>query len=195
MFERVLVPTDLSEHSKNLLDCIVQLPGVKEIVLLNVVVEESTNELKDAEVKLNGLTKYLDKTGFVIKTKAEVRPEDEGISSIVMAWSKGALQNCPPGSVSRDVLCCDDTHLIGIRLSEAALRCRVCSKGLDIACHVTAGDAAKEINETADGEDASLIAMSSLGRSSSGGAQTGRTAYDVANTAIRPVLVIRADKV
>ncbi len=40
MFEKVLFPTDLSEHSKRMAGCIGQLPSVKEVVLLNVVVGE-----------------------------------------------------------------------------------------------------------------------------------------------------------
>jgi len=84
---------------------------------------------------------------------------------------------------------------IGVRLSEAALRCRICSKGLDITCHVVVGNTVQEINEMADKENVSLIAMSSIGKSSPGGVQVGRTTYDVANTAVKPVLVIRASKV
>jgi nucleotide-binding universal stress UspA family protein len=87
------------------------------------------------------------------------------------------------------------TPPLGVRLSEAALRCRVCSKGLDITCHVVVGDIVQKINEMADEENVSLIAMSSMGERSSSEVQAGIATYNVANTAIKPVLVIRASKV
>ncbi len=327
MFEKILVPLDLSEHSKKILDCIRQLPSVKEVVLLNVIAEVPLAEvqgpsakLRNAEAKLEELAKYLGKTEFSIKTRAEVMPvmgsvsnairrvaDDEGASLIVMGIGdrgdvrgfvqgtalgaiQGAMQDSSLGSISRDILCYDDTHLLlirhkaldeeralqeclcsrifakvllptdlsepakaaiflvarlkgikkivllhvvpeggpqgemdakvksatdalnalaeelagieglkvtpplGVRLSEAALKCRICSKGLDITCHIVVGNIVQEINEMADKENVSLIAMSSIGRSSSDGVRAGRTTYDVANTATQLVLVIRTDK-
>lgn len=312
MFEKVLVPTDLSEHSKRVLDCVGQLPGVKEVILLNVVVREHLSELKNAKAELEELAKYIGEADFTIKTMAEVTPENESISSvirrvadeedvslIVMAGANGSVQasvqasvqgSCL-GRVSRDVLCYDDTHLLiicpglsegetilredlcsrifskvlfptdlsdqakavvffmarfkgiesivllhivpkeglkeemdakvkasayalnaiaeelagikgkkvtpplGVRLSKTALQCRICSKGLNVDCRVASGDEVKKINEIADRENVSLIAMSSMGVRSSGDASVGRMTYDIANTAVRPVLVIRTDKV
>jgi nucleotide-binding universal stress UspA family protein len=37
MFERVLVPTDLSKYAQKMLDCIGEIPGIKEVVLLNII--------------------------------------------------------------------------------------------------------------------------------------------------------------
>ncbi len=37
MFEKVLVPTDFSRYALKMLDCIGEIPGLKEVVLLNVV--------------------------------------------------------------------------------------------------------------------------------------------------------------
>lgn len=39
MFEKVLILTDFSEHSKRLLDCIAGIRGIREIVLLHVIGE------------------------------------------------------------------------------------------------------------------------------------------------------------
>ncbi len=320
MFEKVLFPTDLSEHSKRMVGCIGQLPNVKEVVLLNVIVGEHLAKLRSAEEKLEEFAKCLGKADIIIKTKVEVIPrregieqekieresiskgissvirrvaDEEGISLIVMDGAKGPVQVSPLGRAYPDVLCNDDTHLLlicckllgeenalrddlcshifskvllptdlsepskavvsfiarlkgiknivllhvvpkegskgevearaeaaanvlnafakelagidglkvtpplGVRLSKAALRCHICSKGLNIACHVAAGNAVEKINEMADKEDVSLIAMSSVGRRSFGGADVGNvghTTYDIANTAMRPVLVIRSDK-
>lgn len=302
MFEKVLFPIDLSEQSKKVLDCIGQLPGVREVMLLNVVVGDPL-AVRDAEAKLDEFSKHLGKAGFIMKTKAEVMSENESISGvirrvadeeavslIVMAGAKGPVQDSHLGRAYQDVLCNDDTHLLlicckllgeenalrddscshifskvllptdlsepskavisfiarlkgiknivllhvvpkegskgevearaeaatdilnafaeelagidglevtpplGVRLSKAALRCHICSKGLNIACHVATGNAVENINAMADKEDVSLIAMSSVGRRSFGGANVGHTTYDVANIAMRPVLVIRTDK-
>ncbi|HSD57977.1 MAG TPA: universal stress protein [Methanotrichaceae archaeon] len=320
MFKKILVPIDISERSPRVLDCIRQLPNVKEAVLLNVVVKdplvkvwEPLAELRNAEARLEELARYLGKAEFSIKTKAEMMPEEGSVSSVIRrvadeenvplivmgVGSKSAVEGAMQGSVqgsylgkvSRDVLCYDDTHLLiirrrsldgekalqedlcshifakvllltdlseparaaiffvaklrgiknmvllhvvpeggskeemdakakaatnalnalaeelagkeglkvmpplGVRLSEAALRCRICSKGLDITCHVVVGNIVQEINEMADRENVSLIAMSSIGKSSPSGVQVGRTTYDVANTATKPVLVTRASKV
>lgn len=46
----------------------------------------------------------------------------------------------------------------------------------------------------ADKENVSLIAVSFTGKSSSSGARVESTVCDVANTATRPVLVIRKEK-
>jgi nucleotide-binding universal stress UspA family protein len=324
MFEKVLAPVDLSEHSRKILDCIRQLPSVKEVVLLNIVAKVSSTgvhgpsaKLRDAEARLEELAKYLGTAKFSIKTKAEIMPEEESVSSAirrvadeenaslivmgigdksavegdVQGTAQGAVRGSSLGRVSRDVLCYDDTHLLvisqrlldeeralqeddlcshvfakvllptdlseparaaiflaaklrgiknivllhvvpeggskgetdakvkaatnalnafaeelagieglkvtpplGVRLSEAALRCRICSKGLDITCHVVVGDIVPKINEMADEENASLIAMSSVGKDPSSEVQAGLTTYNVANTAIKPVLVIRASK-
>jgi nucleotide-binding universal stress UspA family protein len=115
------------------------------------------------------------------ETDAKVKAATDALNALAEELAgKGGLKVTPP---------------IGVRLSEAALRCRICSKGLDITCHVVVGNIVQEINEMADKENGSLIAMGSMGKSSSGGGQVGRTTYDVANTATRPVLVIRTGKV
>jgi nucleotide-binding universal stress UspA family protein len=37
MFERVLVPTDFSEYAQKTLECIGEIPGIKEVLLLNII--------------------------------------------------------------------------------------------------------------------------------------------------------------
>jgi nucleotide-binding universal stress UspA family protein len=60
--------------------------------------------------------------------------------------------------------------------------------------HVSVGDPAKEVNSIAEKEGVSLIALSSLGKNTRSGDSIGSTAYDIANAADRPVLVIRSNK-
>lgn len=37
MFEKILVATDFSKHAEKIIDCVGEIPGVKEIVLLHVL--------------------------------------------------------------------------------------------------------------------------------------------------------------
>jgi hypothetical protein len=37
MFEKVLFPTDFSKYSQKVLECVRELPGVNEVVLLHVI--------------------------------------------------------------------------------------------------------------------------------------------------------------
>jgi hypothetical protein len=61
MFEKVLVPTDFSAYAHEVLACVGNIPGVKEVVLLNVVSRptltrfwDPTTEVKNAEKKTGG---------------------------------------------------------------------------------------------------------------------------------------------
>ena len=44
MFEKVLVALDFSAYSQKILDCISEIPGIEEVVLLHVV--DATNPSK-----------------------------------------------------------------------------------------------------------------------------------------------------
>ena len=37
MFEKVLIPTDFSKEAQKVLECMGEIPGLKEVILLNVV--------------------------------------------------------------------------------------------------------------------------------------------------------------
>ena len=59
MFEKVLVPTDFSSHAKKVVECIGQIPGIKQVVLLSVIsrsvitrVWDPVAELKEVEARL-----------------------------------------------------------------------------------------------------------------------------------------------
>ncbi len=75
MFEKVLVPTDFSKYAYETVDCITQIPGLKEIVLLYVadISRPSLSKdraVEDAQVRLNGHEKYL--KGQDVKVKARL---------------------------------------------------------------------------------------------------------------------------
>jgi nucleotide-binding universal stress UspA family protein len=56
---------------------------------------------------------------------------------------------------------------------------------------VVVGSPVEEIRKMAEAEDVSLIAMSSVGQDTMKTGRIGSRTYDVANTASRPILVIR----
>ncbi len=47
MFEKVLIPTDFSNYAKNVIECIGEIPGVKDVVLLNVVTRPTITRFWD----------------------------------------------------------------------------------------------------------------------------------------------------
>jgi nucleotide-binding universal stress UspA family protein len=64
-------------------------------------------------------------------------------------------------------------------------------KGVKVTPIVVIGSPMEEIRSTADKEDVSMIAMSSVGESAFSVGKIGSITYDVASTASRPVLVVR----
>ncbi len=283
MFEKVLVPTDFSKHAHKVIECIGEIPGIKEVVLLNVVardplarVWDPVAEVKDAEKRLME-EKAITSPGISVKVRAvsvlegetasaiQRVAEEEKVSMIAMgARGKSLIQSALLGSVSRNVLRFGDTHLLIMRYkaieggdmgkfcnrvfdkvlfptdfsqpAEAALSflksldvvdqvvlLNVVSKGetqeeidanaasaqekMDAAVEdlvqagknvkalVVVGNPVDEIKKVAENEDVSLISMSSQGAVAIKKGRIGSTAYDVANSANRPVLILRRSKI
>ncbi len=283
MFERVLVPADFSKYAQKVLECIGDLPGLKEIVLLNVVARDPlartwdpVAEAKQAEKRLKEEVKYIKAPGIVVKPRAVTAIEgdvarmintianQENVDLVMMgARGKSIIQGAILGSSSRNVLRFGDRNLLIMRYkllgsleggayekyctrvfskvliptdlsepSEAAISflksipgigeivlLHVVSKGeskeeIDagtasaterlneiasewskggpkVTPQVVVGNAIEEIRTIADKEDVSLIAMSSQGRAALKSGRIGSTAYDVANSSDRPVLILR----
>lgn len=302
MFEKVLVPTDFSPHAHKILECIGEIPGLKEVVLLNVVardplarVWDPVAEAKAAEKKLAEEKMHFAKSGVEVKTKAvsalegdvsaaiqNVAEEETAHLIIMGARGKSLIRSALLGSVTRNVLRFGNKHLLIMRYkmpeglgpvgakgtwisekipekpkepmilekfcampfakvlvptdfsqpSEAAISfikniagvgeivlLHVVSKGetaesiessakkaadmlngmdqdlskggLKVSTKVAIGDPVEMIRSTADEEDVSLIAMSSVGKKTLKTGQIGSRTYDVANTSSRPVLVLR----
>jgi nucleotide-binding universal stress UspA family protein len=284
VFEKVLIPTDFSKHARKVIELAGDIPGVKEVVLLNVVARDPlarvwnpVTEVKEAEKKLLDEESYLKAPGVNVRVKAigalegEVMgaiqrvADDEKISLIVMgARGKSLIHRIFLGSVARDVLRFVNAHLLIMRFktldatgdlerfgaqifskvlyptdfsqsSEAGLSfiktmdaineiqlLHVISKGetqeeIDadviesnnrlkemaedlsksgkkVASHVVVGNPVEEILNLAKLEDVSLIAMSAQGAIAIKSGRIGSTAYDVANSAARPVLILKRSK-
>ena len=130
VFRRVLVATDFSAHADHTLECIGEIPGMEEILLVHVIDEAATNgrhlfhnpqhrtNLENAAETLEIKKRYLaDLTGVpVIARMAEsvdgdtagaiVRiAQDENVSLIVMGGrGRGLLYGSILGSVSEGVI-------------------------------------------------------------------------------------------
>ena len=62
---------------------------------------------------------------------------------------------------------------------------------MKVTTHVVVGNPVEQIHTLAEEADVSLIAMSSVGKDTMHTGRIGSRTYDVANTASRPVLVVR----
>lgn len=136
MFEKVLVPTDFSKYAQKIVECIGELPGVKEIVLLHVV--DATHpskvgwtrgpEVEDAKIDLGDVKERLEKLGFKVTTRLEVITEadvsrtiqrvadEENVSLIVMgARGKGRISGVLLGSASTGVVRFSDKDTLIMR--------------------------------------------------------------------------------
>ncbi len=54
MFEKVLIPTDFSNHARKITECLGDIPGVKEAILLNVITKPRIDSFFDplAEIRV-----------------------------------------------------------------------------------------------------------------------------------------------
>lgn len=284
MFEKVLVPTDFSSHAKKVVECIGQIPGIKQVVLMSVIsrsvitrVWDPVAELKEVEARLMEEKKLIDAPGVEVKVRAvsvlegEIAnavqrvAEEENVSLVAMgARGKSRIQSVLLGSVSRNALRFGDTHLLIMRYKvldsgEMEMYCdRIFSKvlfptdfsqpaevalsflksvqgigelvllnvvstgetdeeieenqaaankkieditrdleksGIKVTPKVLVGHPVETIRTVAEEENVSLIAMSSQGAIAIKKGRIGSTAYDVANSVDKPVLILRRSKI
>ncbi|MCK9406506.1 MAG: universal stress protein [Methanothrix sp.] len=283
MFEKVLIATDFSKHAKKVIECIGEMPGLKEVLLLNVIsrdplarVWDPVSEIKDIEKKLEEEKNAIKSPEVTVNVKAvsvlegEVASAinkvamEENVSLVAMgARGRSLIMSTLLGSSSRNVLRFGRTHLLIMRYktlddnnmekycarvfakvlfptdlsqtSEVALSflkslegigeivlLNVVSKGetdeeikasvaaakdrieeiaqnlkmagMLVSSKVVVGQPTEVIRSEAEKEDVSLIAISSQGASAIKKGRIGSTAYDVANSASRPVLILRQEK-
>jgi len=135
MFEKVLIPTDFSRHAEKIADCVGDIPGVKEIVLLHVLARDPLarvwspgDQIKEADKRLGDIKKSLEKMNLKVKARTETALEgevpsaiqrvadEEGVSLVAMgARGKSILEGVLLGSVSTDVLRHGDKDLLIMR--------------------------------------------------------------------------------
>jgi len=280
VFEKVLIPTDFSDYSKKVIECVGDIPGVREVVLLNVLTRPTVDEfwdpmaeIKAAEELLMKLKTSIKAPGIKVRVKAEFMmegevsgviqrvAEDEKISLVAMgARGKSRIKSVLLGSVSRNVLRFGDANLLIMRYktvesgdmkkycervfarvlfpmdfsqpaemalsflkglgrigelvllnvvskgeTEGEIETNVASAtmklddiarelikvGIKVTSKVAMGHPVETIHSLAEKEDVSLIAIISQGSMATGKGRIGSIAYDVANSASRPVLILR----
>jgi len=136
MFEKVLFPTDFSEYSQKTLECIGDIPGIKELMLLHVVDATHPSKhgwthgphIENAKILMEEKKEYLESLGLKVKVKVDVitegevyreileNAEKEEVSLIVMgARGKSPIKDLLLGSTSTNVVRRAKTNLLIMR--------------------------------------------------------------------------------
>ena len=136
MFEKVLFPTDFSEYAQKTLECIGEIPGIKDLMLLHVVDATHPSKrgwthgphIENTKILMDEKKEYIENLGLKVKTKVEVitegevsraileTAEKEGVSLIVMgARGKSPIKDLLLGSVSSNVVRHAKTNLLIMR--------------------------------------------------------------------------------
>ena len=135
MLKKILVPTDFSKHSQNILECISELDSDKDVVLLHVIRRSAVSRAWDPAAELEKAKKliedqklYLQSLRFNVKTRVEAILEgdiakaiervadEENASLIIMgARGRGLVSGLFLGNVSRNVLLYGHTNLLIMR--------------------------------------------------------------------------------
>lgn len=133
MFERILFPTDFSEHAQKITNCLGEIPGIKDIIILHVIDtrstaygEESESVLvKKAELILQEQKARLESIGKTVKTMVKAgipsreilrTANEEKVSLVVMgARGRSLIKDILLGSVSSDILRYGKTNLLILR--------------------------------------------------------------------------------
>lgn len=122
MFEKILFPMDFSLHSLKIIECLGEIPGIKEVIVLHVVdtdkiahmEETQDSQVKKAELKLAEHKTQLQSMGFNVETLAKVgipsreiiRTAKENAVSLIAMGARGRslIRDILLGSVTSDVL-------------------------------------------------------------------------------------------
>lgn len=132
MFEKILIATDFSRYSQKIIECICEIPGANEAILLHVVawnplarIWSPGDKIKEAYAELEESKKSLESAG--LKVKSIVVPSEENkehsviqriadkenASLIVMgARGRGIMEGILRRSVSADVLRYGNKHML-----------------------------------------------------------------------------------
>jgi nucleotide-binding universal stress UspA family protein len=140
MFENILVLTDFSAYARKFLECIEDLPEVKEVVILNVVSKDPKAKKWDPVSEIKKAKTRLAKEKALIRSpnvKATVRAvsvattsdipmaiqrvaSEENSQLVVMgARGKNIIQSILLGSMTKNILRFGDKHLLIMRYKTA----------------------------------------------------------------------------
>ncbi len=135
MLQKILVPTDFSKYSQNILECISELPSERDVVLLHVIRRSTVSRVWDPVAEVEKAKKmieeqklYLQSLRFNVKTRVEAildgdiartieKVADEEKASLIMmgARGRGRVSGLFLGNVSRNVLLYGHINLLIMR--------------------------------------------------------------------------------
>jgi nucleotide-binding universal stress UspA family protein len=136
LFDTILFPTDLSGYAIKSLDCIADLPGVREVILLHVVDATTYSkrgwthegEIENSRLLLEQHKLDLERLGLIVRVQVDVITSGsipgrildgaaaEKVGLIVMgARGRGVVQGLLLGSVSSAVLHNANNHVLILR--------------------------------------------------------------------------------
>ncbi len=142
MFKKVLFPTDFSEYAQRTFECIDDLQGVEEVILLHVVDAaylskrglDSRPYIEKAIADLEKEKERFEDLGLKIKLKVDVitngdvpraileTVNKENVSLVVMgARGKSLIEGILLGSVAKNVLRYGNTHVLIMRYKLAEM--------------------------------------------------------------------------
>ncbi|MCD1293953.1 hypothetical protein CUJ83_02945 [Methanocella sp. CWC-04] len=135
MFEKILYAIDFSEHSQKMLECLCEIPGAKEVILLHVIDSKTLGyweykeidniKVREAELLINEKKKDLESLGLKVDVKVAIgipskeilRMADEECVSLIVMGAKGMslIKGLLLGSVSSEVMRYCKTNLLIMR--------------------------------------------------------------------------------
>lgn len=136
MYKKVLFPTDFSESVKKTIECIGDIPGVKEVLLLHIIDATHPSKhgwihgqhIEDAKIRLGEQKEHLENLGLKVDAKVETitygnvsdailkTADDEKVSLIVMnAKGNSLIKGLLLGSTSLEVIRHSKTHVLLMR--------------------------------------------------------------------------------
>jgi len=139
VYEKVLIATDFSKYAEKIIDCVGEIPGIKEVILLHVLAKDPLarvwspgDEIKKAKTDMEAYAfryrKILQEADLSVKVRAEIAEEtpeyaviervakEEKVSLIIMgARGRSIWQGLLLGSVSSGVLRYGEKDLLIMR--------------------------------------------------------------------------------
>jgi nucleotide-binding universal stress UspA family protein len=95
MFPRVLLPTDFSPHAERTFQCIAEIPGIRDLLLLHVLEPGVNNanrgqhsveaRIEESLLQLEGLKKWIVRPGLAVRVLVHERVRDDVAETILAA--------------------------------------------------------------------------------------------------------------
>ena len=170
MFEKVLIPTDFSRYNRKMLECIAELPGTKEVVLLHVLDASNPNLLEKSGWSYDAV---------ISEAASRLDEQAEVLTAIAGTGSKVPIQVKPVLKVIVEPMSGAD----GVNLKPPEPRAD--------ADFIYGGDVGDAIQKTASEVKASLIIMGAQGKGMLEGMLLGSVSTEVLRQGETNLLIIR----